>query len=71
VRAMSMGVEVATVLKKLYPTDFDPAKLLFLVGNSETIRLLQDHAPADEIVASWSGDLSSFDSLRRKYLLYK
>jgi uncharacterized protein YbbC (DUF1343 family) len=71
VRAMSMGIEVATILRKLYPADFDPAKLLLLTGNAETIRLLQDHAPADEIVTSWSSDLSSFDALRRKYLLYK
>jgi uncharacterized protein YbbC (DUF1343 family) len=71
VRAMSMGMEVATVLKQFYPADFDPTKLLVLTGNAETIRLLQDNAPADQIVASWSSDLSSFDALRRKYLLYK
>jgi uncharacterized protein YbbC (DUF1343 family) len=71
VRAMSMGIEVAAILGKLYPADFDPAKLLLLTGNAETIRQLQNHAPADEIVISWSSDLSSFDALRRKYLLYK
>jgi uncharacterized protein YbbC (DUF1343 family) len=71
VRAMRMGIEVATVLRKLYPADFDPAKLLLLTGNAETIRLLQDGAPPDQITASWSTDLATFDAVRRKYLLYK
>lgn len=71
VRAMRMGIEIATILKQLYPTNFDPAKLLLLTGNAETVRQLQDAAPPDQIVASWSSDLSTFDALRRKYFLYK
>jgi uncharacterized protein YbbC (DUF1343 family) len=71
VRAMRMGFEIASILKKLYPGDFDPAKLLLLTGNEETIRQLQEGAPADQIVASWSSDLAGFDLVRRKYFLYK
>jgi uncharacterized protein YbbC (DUF1343 family) len=71
VRAMRMGVEIAAILKKLYPDKFDPEKLLTLVGNSETIRQLQAGVPPEQIVASWSGDLANFDTLRRKYFLYK
>jgi hypothetical protein len=66
-----MGVEIATILKQLYPTNFDPAKLLLLTGNAETVRQLQEAAPPDQIVGSWSSDLSSFDAVRRKYFLYK
>jgi uncharacterized protein YbbC (DUF1343 family) len=71
VRSMRTGIEIATVLKKLYPTNLDPEKLLLLTGNAGTIHLLQDNASPDQIVASWSTDLSTFDALRRKYLLYK
>ena len=71
VRSMRMGLEIAATLKKLYPANFDPAKLLLLTGNAETIRKLQDGVPPEQIVASWSSDLSSFDALRRKYFLYK
>jgi uncharacterized protein YbbC (DUF1343 family) len=71
VRSMRMGLEIAATLKKLYPANFDPAKLLLLTGNAETIRQLQDGVPPEQIVASWSSDLSSFDALRRKYCLYK
>jgi len=71
VRSMHTGIEIATVLEKLYPTNFDPAKLLLLTGNADTIRQLQEGIPPDQIVASWSTRLSAFDTLRRKYFLYK
>ena len=71
VRSMSMGIEIAAVLKKLYPTNFDPAKLLFLVANADTIRQLQEGTSPEQIVASWSNQLNDFDTLRRKYCLYK
>ena len=71
VRSMSMGIEIAAILKKLYPTNFDPAKLLFLVANADTIRQLQEGTSPEQIVASWSNQLNDFDTLRRKYYLYK
>src|SRR6266852_665106 len=71
VRAMRVGLEIAAILKRLYPDKFDPEKLLILVGNAETIRQLQAGVPPDQIVASWSADLANFEALRRKYFLYK
>ena len=71
VRSMRMGMEIATVLEKLYPRNFDPAKAMFLVANADTVRQLQDGAAAEQIVASWSNQLNEFDALRRKYFLYK
>ena len=71
VRSMSMGIEIAAILKKLYPTNFDPAKLLFLVANADTIRQLQEGTSPEQIIASWSNQLNDFDILRRKYYLYK
>jgi uncharacterized protein YbbC (DUF1343 family) len=71
VRAMQMGMEIATVLKKMYPDKFDPEKLLTLVGNAETIRELQAGTAPEKIVESWNADLSAFESLRKKYFLYK
>jgi uncharacterized protein YbbC (DUF1343 family) len=71
VRSMRMGIEIATILKRLYPNNLDPAKLTFLIANAETIRQLQEAVPPEQIVASWSTDLNTFDNLRRKYVLYK
>jgi uncharacterized protein YbbC (DUF1343 family) len=71
VRAVRVALEIAAILKKLYPDKFDPEKLLFLVGNAETIRQLQASVAPEQIIASWSADLANFDAARRKYFLYK
>ncbi len=71
VRSMRMGIEIASILKHLYPNNFDSTKLMFLVANAETIRQLQESVSPEEIVASWSTDLNAFDAVRRKYFLYK
>jgi uncharacterized protein YbbC (DUF1343 family) len=71
VRSMSMGIEIAALLKKLYPANFDPAKLLFLVANADTIRQLQEGTSPEQIVSGWSNQLNDFNTLRRKYYLYK
>jgi len=71
VRAVRAELEIAVILQKLYPEHFDFAKLLFLTGNAETIRLLQEGAAPEKIVSSWSADLAAFDQMRKKYFLYK
>ena len=68
---MRMGMEIAAILKKLYPEKFDPEKIVGLVGNSETIRELQTGTPPEKIVEGWNADLGSFEQSRRKYFLYK
>jgi uncharacterized protein YbbC (DUF1343 family) len=71
VRSMRMGVEIAAILQKLYPKQFDPEKLLLLIGNSDTIEQLQASVAPEKIVASWSTAVNAFDQVRRKYFLYK
>jgi uncharacterized protein YbbC (DUF1343 family) len=71
VRSMTMGIEIASILRPLYPDQFDVQKMLFLVGNDQTIHQLQEGAPASEIVKGWDADLKTFEVIRRKYLLYK
>jgi uncharacterized protein YbbC (DUF1343 family) len=71
VRSMRVGLEVAAILQKLYPQQFDVSKLITLVGNSDTIQQLQSGVAPDKIVASWSDSLAVFEQIRRKYFLYK
>ena len=71
VRSMCMGLEIAAILQKLYPTQFDPGKLLELTGDAETIRLLRENTSPEKIVASWSAGLTAFEQMRKKYFLYK
>ncbi|HKW33476.1 MAG TPA: DUF1343 domain-containing protein [Candidatus Acidoferrum sp.] len=70
-RTMRLGLEIAEILEKLYPKDFDTAKLVGLVGNDDTVRQIRDGVAPEKIVASWSDSLKVFDQIRRKYFLYK
>jgi uncharacterized protein YbbC (DUF1343 family) len=70
-RPMRMGLEIAAVLRKLFPQQFDPAKVLLLTGNAGTVQQLQSGVAAEKIVASWSAELAAFEQVRRKYFLYK
>jgi len=70
-RSVRMGLEIATILQKRYPKQFDPEKLLLLIGNSDTIQQLRAGVVPEKIVASWSTALTAFDQIRRKYFLYK
>ena len=71
VRPMRMGLEIAAVLKKLYPDKVDLAKTITLLGNAATVEELRVGAPPDKIVADWNDDLAAFEKTRRKYFLYK
>jgi uncharacterized protein YbbC (DUF1343 family) len=71
VRSMRMGLEIAEILQKLYPKQFDTAKHLELLGNADTVQQIQAGVAPEKIVASWSPSLAAFDQVRRKYFLYK
>src|SRR5580692_4745178 len=71
VRSIRMGIEIATILKKRYPRDFDPSKLITLIGNQETIDMLVNGDSPDAIVNSWAPSLAAFDATRRQYFIYK
>ncbi len=71
VRSMRMGLEIAAILQKLYPKQFEVSKLIELVGNSDAVQQLQSGVPPEKIVATWSTALSTFEQIRRKYFLYK
>lgn len=71
VRSMRLGIELAVMLHKMYPKDFNVEKMQRLTGNAETLRMIEAGTPAGEIVASWQKDLEAFDLVRRKYFLYK
>jgi uncharacterized protein YbbC (DUF1343 family) len=71
IRSMRMGLEIAAILQKLYPAQFDPDKTLLLVGDPSTVSQLRQGVSPDQIVASWSPDLAAFEQLRKNYFLYK
>lgn len=70
-RSISLGLEIAALLKTLYPDHFEAAKLLLLTGNADTVRQLQEGTSTQQITAGWAKDLQGFEQMRRKYFLYK
>jgi len=71
VRSMRVGLEIAAILQKLYPKQFEITKMIELVGNSDTVQKLEAGEAPEKIVASWTDSLTAFDKVRRKYFLYK
>jgi uncharacterized protein YbbC (DUF1343 family) len=71
VRSMRVGLEIAALLQKLYPKQFDAGKLLLLLGNADTVQQLAAGVSPEKIIVSWAPALTAFDSVRRKYFLYK
>jgi len=70
VRSMRMGLEIAALLQKKYPQQFDSSKILQLIGNDQAVRDLQAGVSPEQIVRSWAAGLAAFDQVRRKYFLY-
>jgi len=70
VRSMRMGLEIAALLQKKYPQQFDSSKILQLIGNDQAVRDLQAGVSPEQIVRGWAAALAAFDQVRRKYLLY-
>jgi uncharacterized protein YbbC (DUF1343 family) len=71
VRAMRMGLEIAEILQKKYPANFETAKTVLLLGNDETVSQLQAGTPPAQIISAWAKDLVAYDQMCRKYFLYQ
>jgi uncharacterized protein YbbC (DUF1343 family) len=70
-QTMRMGIEIAAVLIKLYPRNFETAKMIALVGNTATIKQLADGDDPAAIAGRWNADMETFRTVRAKYLLYR
>jgi uncharacterized protein YbbC (DUF1343 family) len=68
--AMRTGLEIAAALKQLYPANFDPQKMMFLLGSETTIEQLERGDAPAAIIAGAKEGLAPFMAMRAKYLLY-
>ncbi|HTS10710.1 MAG TPA: DUF1343 domain-containing protein [Candidatus Limnocylindrales bacterium] len=69
-RSMLMGLEIVEALQKLYPQNFQTAKIIELLGSQSTVEQLEHGDDPRAIEAGWSAGLEKFETMRRKYLLY-
>jgi uncharacterized protein YbbC (DUF1343 family) len=66
-RAVDVGIAVATVLQRLYPAQFDAEKMMFLLRHRASLDAIKAGKSYREIRALWGSD---FEARRAKYLLY-
>jgi uncharacterized protein YbbC (DUF1343 family) len=66
----ALGVEIASALHRLYPSDFHLDKTLSLIGSREVIQAIKDEQDPNAIVQNWQPSLEMFNKIRSKYLLY-
>lgn len=66
-----LGVELASALYKLFPSDFQIDKTLPLLGSQTVIDSIKAGEDPREIELSWQKALNQFREVRDKYLLYE
>ena len=70
VNSMLMGLEIAALLNKKYPGNFQLEKINELLGSTATIDRLKAGDAPSRIVLDWQAELDAFRKMRVKYLLY-
>lgn len=65
-----LGMEVASALYRLYPTEFRIQETLDMVGASRVLRDLTDGRDPKMISLQWQDGIKEFAAIRNRYLLY-
>ena len=73
---VAVQIHILCALQKLYPEHniYDTPRIDMFnkaMGTDRVWKQIRAGAGAGEIIASWQGGLEQFESLRRKYLLYR
>jgi len=68
--SVTLGIELASALRSLHPTDWDRSRLPALVANADTVSRIERGDAPEEIVRSWMRDLARFREKRARWLLY-
>ena len=69
-KSMFMGLEIAEALRRLYPREFQIAKMITLLGSQATVEGLERGDSPKDIEAGWAAELEKFRAMRAKYLIY-
>jgi uncharacterized protein YbbC (DUF1343 family) len=69
-RPVAAGLQIASILHRLYPTQFHVEKMIDLLGSRSAVDGLARGEDPKEIEAGWAADLDKFRTMREKYLLY-
>ena len=65
-----MGVEILSVLHRMYPSQFQVEKTLRLVGSRSTVEEIERGDDPREIAESWKPKLAEYVEARKAFLIY-
>jgi len=65
-----LGIELASALRKLYPSDFKMERMQELLVNQSVYDALVAGRDPRRIAQDWQEELEKFELLRKKYLIY-
>ena len=65
-----MGIEIASMLNKMYPTQYHLDAIARLLANQATLKALQDHEDPESIADTWRDSVEQFMERRKAYLIY-
>jgi len=65
-----MGVEILSVLHRMYPEKFDVEKTLRLVGSRSVVEAIERGEDPRAIADAWKAKLGAFIEARKAYLIY-
>ncbi|MEP6769609.1 MAG: exo-beta-N-acetylmuramidase NamZ domain-containing protein [Acidobacteriota bacterium] len=68
--SVSLGIELASAMRALYPADWDRSRLNALIANADTVERIERGETPEAIASSWRTGLSGFRARRAKWLLY-
>ncbi len=69
--APELGIELAAALRKLYASDFKIERMSELLVNKAAFDALAAGQDPRRIAQDWQDDLEKFQTIRKKYLIYK
>ena len=70
-RVVDLALVLAATLHRLYPQDFDVAKMEKLLCHPPTLEAIRAGRSIAEIRQLWAADLAAFEVRREKFLLYR
>ena len=70
-RPVRVGIEVASVLTRMYPAEFEVERASRLLRSAETLKRIRLGEDPQAIARSWAADEAAWRKLRAPYLLYR
>lgn len=68
--SVALGIEIATALRDLHPTEWERGKFGRLLADSESVERFERGDDAARVFAAWNEELQAFRRRRQEHLLY-